>query len=368
MTIFNLRKQIVNKYIDRTNGFSAGVLLALAALVMGTAMADAGAATLKLATVAPEGSSWMKTMRGGAEEIKARTDGRVEIKLFGGGVMGAEKSMLRKMRIGQLQGGAFVASGLASVYPAINIYSLPLVFQSQEEIDYVREKMDQRLLEGLENQGMVSFGFAGGGFARILSNTPVTSLDDLKGQKIWVPEGDRVGYAAMESLGLSPVTLPLTDVMTGLQTGLIDIVATSPVGAVVFQWYTKVKFVTELPVVYVFATMIVDQKAFSKLSADDQKVVREVMSRVYREFNDQSIPDNKGAYEALLQNGIKSVVPGADAVADLHKRAWDVAADMVKEGLIDQPMLDELKLHLETFRARAEQQAHAATPPEQSEK
>ncbi len=231
-------------------------------------------------------------MRAAAAEIKERTDGRVIIKLYGGGVMGAEKSMLRKMRIGQLQGGAFVASGLAPVYPAINIYSLPLVFRSLEEIDYVRAKMDDRLIQGMEEQGLISFGFAGGGFANILSNFPVRSLDDLKGQKVWVPEGDTIGYEAMQAFGLSPVTLPLTDVMTGLQTGLIDIVATSPVGAVVFQWYTKVKYATQLPVVYVFATMIVDAKAFRKLSAEDQAVVREVMVRTYKDFDDQSRPDN----------------------------------------------------------------------------
>lgn len=330
-------------------------------LFMGTAGA-ADSATLKLATVAPEGSQWMKTMRAGADEIKARTDGRVVIKLYGGGVMGADKSMLRKMRIGQLHGGAFVASGLSAVYPAINIYSLPLVFRSQEEIDFVRSRMDEKLLKGLESEGLISFGFAGGGFAQILSNSPVRSLEDLKGQKVWVPEGDRVGYEAMESLGLSPVTLPLTDVMTGLQTGLIDIVATSPVGAVVFQWYTKVKYVTELPVVYVFATMIVDGRAFSRLSAGDQAVVREVMSRVYKEFDSQSIPDNRGAYEALLSNGIESVVPSEASVADLHGRAWDVAADMVNEGLITQAMLDELKTHLHAFRAaEAERQQAAAT-------
>lgn len=332
-------------YLKGTRALLLTTLLVLAGWQTG-----AEAATLKLATVAPEGSQWMKTMRDGAAEIKERTDGRVVIKLYGGGVMGAEKSMLRKMRIGQLQGGAFVASGLSPVFPDINIYSLPLVFTSQEEIDYVREQLDARLLEGLEKEGFVSFGFAGGGFARILSNVPVRSLDDFKGQKVWVPEGDRVGYQAMEAFGLSPVTLPLTDVMTGLQTGLIDIVATSPVGAVVFQWYTKVKYVTELPVVYVFATMIMDKRAFDRLSAEDQAIVREVMTRVYREFDRQSIPDNDGAYDALLANGIKAVVPGADAVRDLRGRAWSVAEDMAGAGLIDANMLAELKTHLQDYR------------------
>lgn len=325
------------------------------------------AVTLKLATVAPEGSQWMATMRAGAKEIEERTEGRVTIKLYGGGVMGAEKSMLRKMRIGQLQGGAFVASGLAPVYSPLNIYSLPLIFRSQDEIDYVRTQLDKRLLTGLEKEGYVSFGFAGGGFAKMLSNVPVRSLDDLRGQKVWVPEGDRVGYEAMEAFGLSPVTLPLTDVMTGLQTGLIDIVATSPVGAVVFQWYTKVKYVTELPIVYVFATMIVDKRAFDRLSSDDQAVVREVMGRVYKDFDRQSIPDNEGAFKALVANGIEPVVPGDTAVTDLQGRAWQVAEGMASKGLVDPALLQELKQHLETFRKTSQgtaQQSAVVDRPE----
>lgn len=344
----------MSSFLHKGIGLLLAGLLAFAGLTT-----SAHGITLKLATVAPEGSQWMTTMRAGAEEIKQRTEGRVTIKLYGGGVMGAEKSMLRKMRIGQLHGGAFVASGLAPVYSPLNIYSLPLIFRSQAEIDYVRAKLDARLLEGLEKEGFVSFGFAGGGFAKMLANVPVRSLDDLRGQKVWVPEGDRVGYEAMEAFGLSPVTLPLTDVMTGLQTGLIDIVTTSPVGAVVFQWYTKVKYVTELPIVYVFATMIVDKRAFNRLSDDDQVVVREVMGRVYSEFDRQSIPDNEGALEALLANGIEQVVPGGAAVADLHGRAWQVADDMAKGGLVEPALLEELKMHLREYRQAASNASQA---------
>lgn len=342
--------------------------LGVLALTLAGFMPAADAATLKLATVAPEGSQWMTSMRAAADEIKERTEGRVIIKLYGGGVMGAEKSMLRKMRIGQLQGGAFVASGLAPVYPRINIYSLPLVFRSQEEIAHVRSVMDERLIRGMEEQGLISFGFAGGGFANIFSNFPVRSLDDLKGQKVWVPEGDVIGYEAMQAFGLSPVTLPLTDVMTGLQTGLIDIVATSPVGAVVFQWYTKVRYTTQLPVVYVFATMIMDAKAFGQLSPADQAIVREVMVRTYEEFDRQSVPDNAGAYKALLANGIQAVVPGEAAVADLWKKGHAVALGMAGSGTIDSAAFAEVEVLLEAFRAAQAGQQQATTAAAQPDK
>ena len=158
--------------------------------------------------------------------------------------MGNDTTVLGRIRIGSLQGGAFTPTALASQYSDLNLYGLPLIFDSEEEAAYVRERLDAKLQRGLEEAGFVNFGFAGGGFAVVMSNTPVDELEDLKGKKVWVPEGDSISYASMEALSLSPVTLPLTDVLTGLQTGLIDIVAMSPIGALVLQWHTKVKYLS----------------------------------------------------------------------------------------------------------------------------
>lgn len=267
----------------------------------------ANAATLKIATVTPEGSQWMKDMRASADEIKEKTDGRVQIKYYGGGVMGNDTKVLGRIRIGALQGGAFTPSALGTQYPDLNLYGLPLIFNSEKEAAYVRKRMDEKLRAGLEKAGFVSFGFAAGGFAVIMSNTPVDSLDDLKGKRVWVPEGDMISYASMEALSLSPVTLPLTDVLTGLQTGLIDIVAMSPIGALVLQWHTKIKYMTELPLVYTLGFMAIDKKAFAKLSDGDQEIVRDVMTRTYEKFDRANLVDNRGARDALLNTGIKTV-------------------------------------------------------------
>ena len=267
----------------------------------------ANAATLKIATVTPEGSQWMKDMRAGAAEIKEKTNGRVQIKYYGGGIMGNDTKVLGRIRIGALQGGAFTPSALGNYYADLNLYGLPLIFNSEDEAAYVRERLDDRLQKGLEEAGFVSFGFAAGGFAIIMSNTPVSSLEDLKGKRVWVPEGDKISYASMEALSLSPVTLPLTDVLTGLQTGLIDIVAMSPIGALVLQWHTKIKFITELPLVYTLGFMAVEKKAFDRLSPADQAIVNEVMSRTYENFDHANLIDNQDARDALLNTGIETV-------------------------------------------------------------
>ena len=309
------------------------------------------AATLKIATVTPEGSQWMKDMRASAKEIKERTDGRVQIKYYGGGVMGNDQKVLSRIRIGSLQGGAFTPTALAGQYADLNLYGLPMVFDSEEEAAFVREQMDATLSKGLEDAGFVNFGFAAGGFAVLMSNTPIDSLDDLRGKKVWIPEGDDISRRAMEALSLSPVTLPLTDVLTGLQTGLIDIVAMSPIGALVLQWHTKVKYITELPLVYTLGFMAVDKRAFNKLSADDQAIVREVMERTYDNFNKMNLVDNKGARDALLNTGIETVDVTQAEYDKVRAALMQLNTDLASQGQIDKQLFDEMLAYIAEYRS-----------------
>ncbi len=322
-------------------------LITLLAIAIGS---TASAATLKIATVTPEGSQWMKEMRESAREIKERTDGRVQIKYYGGGVMGNDAKVLGKIRIGALQGGAFTPAALSDIYPDLNIYGMPLVFDSEEEAAYVRKRLDSKLQQGLETAGFVNFGFAAGGFAMVMSNTPVTSLDDLKGKRVWVPEGDSISYASMEALSLAPVTLPLTDVLTGLQTGLIDIVAMSPIGALVLQWHTKIKYMTEIPLVYTVGFMAMDKRAFSKLSEADQQVVRDVMQETYENFDRANLEDNRGARDALLNAGIESVPFDAEEVARLRERLLESNRELGREGAFSMALYDEMMDYVQEYR------------------
>lgn len=313
----------------------------------------AAAATIKLATLAPEGSAWMTQMRDGAAEIKERTEGRVEIKLYGGGVMGNEKSMLRKIRIGQLQGGAFTGGGLAEVYPDLRIYGLPLLFNALAEVDHVRAELDPVLTQGLEQQGFVSFGFAEGGFALLMGNQPISLLEHLKNQKLWVPEGDGVTAAVMQELGLSPITLPISDVLTGLQTGLVHIVGVSPIGALAFQWHTKVKYVTEAPMAYLFASLVIDKKSFDALSEGDRQAVREVMEQVYRRFDVVNRTDEKAAIDTLRREGLTFVTPQPGEVERMRQRAGMALERLSAEGAFSPQLYHRVGELLRGYRAQS---------------
>ncbi|NNL95131.1 MAG: TRAP transporter substrate-binding protein DctP, partial [Xanthomonadales bacterium] len=276
--------------------------------------APASAQTLKIATLAPEGSFWMVEMRAGAEKIDERTAGRVQFRFYGGGVQGNDSQVRRKMRIGQLHGATFTSGALGAFAPDAELYALPMTFRDMDEVLHVRKRMDGRLRQALEQAGMVNFGIAGAGQGYLMSHQPVASLKDMEGQRTWVQEGDRIAYAAFQALGISPVTMPLTDVLTGLQTELLDSAALSPVGAVVLQLHTKLRYITNLPLSYVYGALVIDERAFGKLSTDDQAVVREVMEGIYRKIDQASIRDNEQALEALVSKGLKLVDPARDQV------------------------------------------------------
>ncbi len=322
-----------------------GLLVALLAFG-GTAHA----VDIKIASVAPDGSRWMQQMRAGAEEVSARTGGRVNIKFYPGGVMGNDAQVLRKIRIGQLQGGAFTAGGLAERYGALNLYGIPLLFRSLDEIDAVRAELDADLAAGLERAGFVTFGFIEGGFANLLANEPIRSVEDMRRKKVWVPEGDPISFMVMEALGLSPAVLPVTDVLTGLQTGLIDIAFASPVAALVLQWHTKVKYITDLPVSYSMGIFAIEKDAYSALSAADQQVVREVMGRYIEGLDREARDDNAKAAEVLTSSGLQWVTVNAADVEGWRRIIESLYPRLRERPDIDSAMFDRLLAVLADYR------------------
>lgn len=312
----------------------------------------AEAFTFKIATLAPDGTTWMKEIRAAAKIISQRTDDRVKFKFYTGGVMGNEKSVLKKMRIRQLHGGAFSVGGLSELYPDVLIYTLPLLFRSYAEVDYVRSKMDDEIRKGLAQHGMILLGMSDGGFAYVMSDTPVQSVDQLKTKKIWLPEGDVITQTMYEIAGIAPVPLTLADVYTGLQTGLIDTIGSSLIGAIAFQWHTRIKYVVDIPLFYLVGQVVIDKRAFNKISANDQTVVLEVMNTVMTKLGKMNREDDAEARRALQNQGIKFLTINEEE----HHRLEDIAnrtiEELGKKGVFTQGMYDLLRQHLRDFRNR----------------
>ena len=302
------------------------LLAAMTLLLLNSSIANARA--FKIATISPDGTFWMQEMRAGAKEIKKQTQGRVEFKFYPGGVMGSDESVLRKIRIGQLQGGAVTAGSMIAIAPDITIYELPYLFDSLDQVDFVRSKMDDELIKDLEKNGFVSFGMAEGGFSYMMSDEPLQTVADVRNKKVWLPSNHPVGEAVFSSADISPVPLPLSDVLTGLQTSLIDTIITSPIGAIALQWHTKINYVVDEPLTYFSALLVIDSKAFNKLKDEDREIVRSVMGDAFMRINEQNRKDNVAAKQALVNQGIKFI-----RLSPASAKEWRQVGEMAKEKL-----------------------------------
>jgi len=325
------------------------VKIASLALLLIFFSVGADAKRLKIATLAPAGTTWMKEMKAGASLIAERTGGRVKLKFYPGGVMGNDQSVHRKIKIGQLHGGAFTPSGLAQVDSSIQALSLPMMFSTFDEIDYVRARIDPVIKQQMETNGFVLLGISEGGFVRILSKKPMQNLESIRNSKVWVPAGDQIGQMAMSALGITPISLPISDVFTGLQTGLIDTVTVNPTAAIAFQWHTSTSYMTEVPISYLIGVMAIQKKAFDKLSPGDQQIVREEIGKVFKRLDTINRSDNQAAKAALKNQGITFVTPDPGEIERWKSISDQSIEEMVETGVISSENVDQVRGHLQSF-------------------
>ncbi|MAE70161.1 MAG: ABC transporter substrate-binding protein [Gemmatimonadetes bacterium] len=331
---------------DLRGAFTSALLIFLAA-------GSAPGVTLKIATLAPPGTTWMKVMEAMNEEVGSATGGAVKLKFYPGGVAGDEHDVLRKMRVGQLHGGGFTGVGLGEILPKIRALEVPFLYRTYDEVDHVRASLESRFLDSLEEEGYVLLGWAEVGFVHIFANTPIRDVDDLRKVRMWMWEGDPLAEAFFDAFEINPTPLQITDVLTSLQTGLIDAIYTSPYAAVGLQWFTRVKYMMDLPFTDALGAVIVTKKQFDKIPMEYRAKVLEICRRHSATLNDLTRQDQKTAISRMRKEGIK-VIPVDKSMVE----SWETIGAKAREGLVgklyDRETLGLVLGALEEYRASRE--------------
>ena len=281
----------------------------------------------KIATISPDGLGWMSKFRVGLERIEAETNKRITFKIYPGGVQGDDATVLRKMRIRQLNGGVFAAGSLTRFFPDLQVYNLPLQFRSYEEVDFVRARMDSYISDGLRKAGIKTFAFTETGFAYLLANEPVSSLADLRRLKAWIPDNDPIAAELIKSFDVSPIPLNITDVLPALQTGMINAVVGPPSVILALQWHNHLTHLMNLPLVYIYSMLAMDMKVYSKASSTDQETVVKILDEVFELVGRETRSDNERALQTLKKIGITFLEP-------TNKAEWQAAADLSVQELM----------------------------------
>ncbi|MEK6650024.1 MAG: TRAP transporter substrate-binding protein DctP [Bacteroidota bacterium] len=278
--------------------------LAFLACIVVTA-ARAQQYTIKFATLAPDGSTWMNVMHEYDAAVRKESGGRVGFKLYPGGVQGGdEKAMLRKIRVGQIHSGGFTGVGLGEIAPKVRILDAPFLFRTYDEVDHIYKTFDKELTQALEDGGFVLLGWAELGFVNVFTNSPVNKPEDLKGLRMWTWEGDVMAQTALQTLGLSPIPLSIDNVLTSLQTGLINAFYTTPYAAIALQWYTRSKYVIDVPLADASGAVLLSKKYFDTLPADLQEVVVRNGRTAMVKLVQLNREDNKNAFVEFRKRGI----------------------------------------------------------------
>ena len=310
------------------------------------------AASIKFATLAPKGSTWMNNFDAMAREIRTKTDGELRIRFYPNGVQGDEIDVVRKMRAGLLHAGAMTATGLGEIQKEVLIFQLPRMFKTYEELDYVREHLYETLDKAFMDAGYVLLGIGDIGFYYIFSNQPIRTIANLQSPrvKMWVRISDKIALEFYKTAKIATVPREVTEVMASLYSGQINAVTTSPYIIVGLQWHDKFKYVTNLRASAGVGAMVIIKEKFDELSPTQQKVLRETAS-VYQSELIQSIrEDNERALEALQKKaGIQVVEFEEDS-----RKAWDAIAVETHDALVgkiySQAFLDKINALLETYR------------------
>jgi TRAP-type C4-dicarboxylate transport system substrate-binding protein len=327
----------------------AGICLATALLVVPAGHGAPKKQVLKIATLAPDGSAWMNLFDEINTDIMKQTDQRVRFRVYAGGVLGDEKDMIRKMFVGQIHGAVVTASSLTNILPDMDVLQVPFLFQNYQEVDHVLSKMDAAFRSGMEKKGYVLLGWSEGGFIQLMSTMPVVTIEDLRKSKVWVWEEAPMAQAIFKEAGVSGIPLSMPDVLVGLQTGLVDVVYSPPAGAISLQWFTRTKYITDVPLMYITGTIIVRKKDFDRLSADDQTIVREAFDRQQERMRKTVRAENRSALKVMVDSGTQLMeVPEEEMekFKDITKRALKQPGSTS----FSQETLNQVNAHLQTYR------------------
>jgi len=335
------------------------MLAALILAVSAQVVCDAAAAgrprpkvEIKIATLAPEGSTWMRLMEQLDAEVRDSTASEVGFRFYPGGVQGDEAVVLRKIRLGQLHGGGFTGVGLGEIAPDLRVMEVPFFFRTTEEVRAVQERMGPVFEQELRGAGFELLGWSDVGFVYLFTKSPIRSTEDLRKVRMWLWEGDPLAEAFLKTLGVSPVPLPITDVVTSLQTGLIDAVYTSTLACIALQWFTRVSHMTDLPVTHAQGAVVVSRQAFEQISPAAQATVKRLARKYFDRLAIATTKDNETSAQVLAEKGIKVV-----ALTDAEKAGFEEIGRVVREKLAatlyQREILDRTMKALEEARTAA---------------
>ena len=304
---------------------------------------------IKIATDSPDNSTWANSIKDISNKIYQKTNGEVKIDLYPGGVMGDQSTVIKKIKLGQLNGSTFSSGGLGLIYKDYAIMGFPMVFQTYEEYDYVLSKMGSFFEKKFEDNGYILLAWSEVGMVYIFSKNRVNSVATLRNSKPLLLEGDEISSILYKEVNVTPVPIQLSDVLTGLQTGLIDTVTSPPYALIVTQWYTKVKYMADSPITLMIGAIMIDKKTFYSMPSSYQRDLKSMFKSTFGKLNQKIRQDNENSLKLLKERGQITILPVAQKDKEVFITACTNVANRLTEKEYSRDILNRIRAYVNEY-------------------
>jgi TRAP-type transport system periplasmic protein len=344
----------------RRRRFLSALLVAAtvaATMVMSTSVSAQQPVTIKMATLVPTNSSWFLVLKEVADKWNKLSNGRVKVVLYGGGTKGDDPEVVQAMRLGELQGAVLTSVGVAEIEKSVYAISIPMAFDSYEEVYAVLDRMRPRLEAAMEAKGFVVLNFADAGWIQFFTTKPVASPDDLKKLTLFQWAGDSKSLEIWKAAGFNVRPAAVTDLPTGLSTGLFQACTLSPQVAQIGRYYEKAKFMTDLKWALLLGATVIKKDTWAQVPADIRPALLKAMQEAGAKLQ-ADIRQNADKDIAAMKSAGLTVVPVDPKTKDLWRRTAESTYGKIRGDFVPVDAFDEAMKARDEYR-----KAHAAPAP-----
>ncbi len=316
------------------------ILIMMGAGLVGLGEPAAKAAvTVKLATLAPDGSLWDQAVEEMGADWKEDTNGRVSLRIYAGGVAGDESDVVRKMRIGQLHAAVLTVTGLVDIDDAFSVFTIPFFFESYEELFYVTRALRPALEKRLEAKGYVFLNWGHAGWIHLFSKQPVATIPEMKKTKLFVSAGDNRMVKWWKDNGYRPVPLATTDILSGLQTGMVEALPSPPLAALMLQWYRQAPYMLDLGFAPLVGATVVQKRIWARISEEDHKHLLAAAKKVEKHLEKEVPQQDASSIAAMEKRGLTVTRVAGTPREEGWKKAAKGFADTLQSGWVPPEIL-----------------------------
>ncbi|MBX3272076.1 MAG: TRAP transporter substrate-binding protein DctP [Sandaracinaceae bacterium] len=324
-----------------------GVALALVVSRDVGAQSPAAAHTIRMATLAPRNPVMVRGVARWNQQLAAATDGRLQVRVYWGGQMGDERTVVRKMRIGDVDAASLTSSGLSLIYRPVLALQAPGIIANYRQVDAVREQIGPELQRGIEGEGFGLLGFGDSGRIRIFSREPVRRPQDLRRMRPWVPRTDAIFRHFLAVVGATGVPLSIGEVFGGLRSGMIDAAPGTALAVAGLQWFTSVQYCTAQGDGFLVGGLVVRRGFLDQLSEADRRALIDVSAQNHQRTIQSARQADERAYEALQRHGITPID------VEAHRAEWEDTARQTRQRMSGAVVPAELLRRVEAVAAAA---------------